>query len=131
MEIDLFLNPYYTVLENFVCLQGEESFFCIKQEDISKEIGISKNKVGEILKDLETLGFISLIGKRGNYAVTSRAKRIVRAIQEANSSISSEPLKFIDLFAGIGGIRKGFEDDNTECVFSCEWDKYAQKTYSA
>ncbi|WHZ33224.1 DNA cytosine methyltransferase (plasmid) [Desemzia incerta] len=40
-----------------------------------------------------------------------------------------EKLKFIDLFAGIGGIRLGFEDENTECVFSSEWDKFAQKTY--
>lgn len=40
-----------------------------------------------------------------------------------------EKLKFIDLFAGIGGIRLGFEDENTECVFSCEWDKFSQKTY--
>ncbi|SJZ94378.1 DNA (cytosine-5)-methyltransferase 1 [Pilibacter termitis] len=40
-------------------------------------------------------------------------------------------LTFIDLFAGIGGIRKGFEDSNTTCVFSSEWDKYAAKTYEA
>lgn len=40
-------------------------------------------------------------------------------------------LKFIDLFAGIGGIRLGFEDANTECIFSSEWDKFAQKTYEA
>lgn len=40
-------------------------------------------------------------------------------------------LTFIDLFAGIGGIRKGFEDDYTKCVFSSEWDQYAVKTYEA
>lgn len=39
--------------------------------------------------------------------------------------------KFIDLFAGIGGIRLGFEDVGGQCVFSSEWDKYAQKTYEA
>lgn len=42
-----------------------------------------------------------------------------------------EKLRFIDLFAGIGGIRLAFEDKNTECVFSSEWDKFAQKTYEA
>jgi DNA (cytosine-5)-methyltransferase 1 len=42
-----------------------------------------------------------------------------------------ETLKFIDLFAGIGGIRKGFEDEHTKCVFSSEWDRYAAKTYEA
>jgi len=40
-------------------------------------------------------------------------------------------LRFIDLFAGIGGIRKGFEDENTVAVFSSEWDKFAVATYKA
>lgn len=38
---------------------------------------------------------------------------------------------FIDLFAGIGGIRLGFEAQGGKCVFTSEWDSYAQKTYSA
>lgn len=38
---------------------------------------------------------------------------------------------FIDLFAGIGGIRKGFEGVGGECVFTSEWDKFAQITYQA
>ena len=38
---------------------------------------------------------------------------------------------FIDLFAGIGGIRKGFEEQNGYCVFSSEWDKFARRTYKA
>ena len=40
-------------------------------------------------------------------------------------------LKFIDLFAGIGGIRLGFESIGGECVFSSEWDKFSQITYEA
>ncbi|QLL24147.1 DNA cytosine methyltransferase [Actinobacteria bacterium IMCC26103] len=40
-------------------------------------------------------------------------------------------LKFIDLFAGIGGMRLAFESKGATCVFSSEWDKYAQKTYEA
>ena len=36
---------------------------------------------------------------------------------------------FIDLFAGIGGIRYGFEKHGGRCVFTSEWNKYAQKTY--
>lgn len=38
---------------------------------------------------------------------------------------------FIDLFAGIGGMRLAFESTGGVCVFSSEWDKYAQKTYQA
>ncbi|MFQ5355634.1 MAG: DNA cytosine methyltransferase [Mariprofundaceae bacterium] len=39
--------------------------------------------------------------------------------------------KFIDLFAGIGGIRLGFESVGGKCVFSSEWDTFAQDTYEA
>lgn len=38
---------------------------------------------------------------------------------------------FADLFAGIGGIRIGFEAQGGRCVFTSEWNTYAQKTYSA
>ena len=36
---------------------------------------------------------------------------------------------FIDLFAGIGGIRLGFESQGANCIFSSEWNKFAQITY--
>ena len=36
---------------------------------------------------------------------------------------------FIDLFAGIGGMRQAFERHGGKCVFSSEWDKFAQITY--
>ena len=38
--------------------------------------------------------------------------------------------RFIDLFAGIGGIRAAFEGIGGQCVFTSEWDSYAQKTYA-
>ena len=41
------------------------------------------------------------------------------------------PFQFIDLFAGIGGLRLGLEHAGGKCVYSCEWNKYAQKTYHA
>jgi DNA (cytosine-5)-methyltransferase 1 len=48
------------------------------------------------------------------------------------TSIGDEAdFKFIDLFAGIGGIRRAFEGVGGECVFTSEWDRYAQKTYMA
>jgi DNA (cytosine-5)-methyltransferase 1 len=39
--------------------------------------------------------------------------------------------RFIDLFCGIGGMRLGFESAGCDCVFSCDWDQYARKTYAA
>ena len=38
---------------------------------------------------------------------------------------------FIDLFAGIGGLRQGFEAIGGECIFSSEWDRFCQTTYEA
>ena len=43
----------------------------------------------------------------------------------------SNKFKFIDLFAGVGGIRIPFEELGGDCVFSSEWDKFAQRTYAA
>ncbi|NIA32013.1 MAG: DNA (cytosine-5-)-methyltransferase [Actinobacteria bacterium] len=40
-------------------------------------------------------------------------------------------LTFIDLFAGIGGTRLAFEKAGCKCLFSSEWDKFAQQTYEA
>ena len=40
-----------------------------------------------------------------------------------------DKFRFIDLFAGIGGIRIPFQELGGKCVFSSEWDKFAQKTY--
>jgi len=46
---------------------------------------------------------------------------------------TTEPLKlrFIDLFCGIGGFRFAFERAGCQCVFSCDWNEPAQRTYAA
>ncbi len=53
-------------------------------------------------------------------------KRNNRAI---NQNCTLNKYKFIDLFAGIGGIRVPFDELGAECVFSSEWDKHSQITY--
>ena len=40
-------------------------------------------------------------------------------------------MKFIDMFAGIGGFRSGLEKAGHECTGYIEWDKYARKSYQA
>ncbi len=39
--------------------------------------------------------------------------------------------RFIDIFAGIGGLRRGFDALGGKCVFTSEWNKYAVQTYRA
>jgi DNA (cytosine-5)-methyltransferase 1 len=46
------------------------------------------------------------------------------------TSTEAGSFDFIDLFAGIGGIRKAFEQIGGRCVYTSEWDSYAQKTYA-
>jgi DNA (cytosine-5)-methyltransferase 1 len=61
-----------------------------------------------------------------------------KAIQELPDRAPFEQKKddkhlfsFIDLFAGIGGIRLAFQQSGGHCIFSSEWDRFAQKTYAA
>jgi DNA (cytosine-5)-methyltransferase 1 len=49
----------------------------------------------------------------------------------SQASLTNTNFTFIDLFAGIGGLRLPFQKLNGKCVFTSEWDKFAQKTYLA
>lgn len=60
------------------------------------------------------------------YLVESGLRCLVEPKQSKNSNYT-----FIDLFAGIGGMRLGFEQAGAKCVYSSEWNKYSQKTYLA
>ena len=42
--------------------------------------------------------------------------------------MKNKEMRFIDLFAGIGGIRLGFESIGAKCVYTSEWNKFSQKT---
>lgn len=56
----------------------------------------------------------------------------VRAKASSVTRVHAETgFRFIDLFAGIGGLRRGFESVGGECVYTSEWDKYAVQTYRA
>jgi len=51
------------------------------------------------------------------------------ANQESSEDQELKPLRFIDLFAGIGGIRLALESAGAQCVFSSEWDSAAAARY--
>ncbi len=106
--------------------------------------------VGQLLEifDLKTLA--ATLQQAGHCAWTREAlsrwvkgtgamKALTQAeIAALNSLLPSPPahhphyaFRFIDLFAGIGGIRSGFDAIGGQCVLTSEWNKYSVKTYRA
>jgi DNA (cytosine-5)-methyltransferase 1 len=69
--------------------------------------------------------------ERGETNPTKLAVDILR--KAANDRVARQPaapaFRFIDLFAGIGGLRLGFEPAGGRCVFTSEWDPKCQETY--
>ena len=58
--------------------------------------------------------------------------RLLREMDAAERQPDSKPrFTFIDLFAGIGGMRLPFEAVGGRCIFTCERDPFCQKTYAA
>ena len=94
------------------------------KKKITKSIHVSP-KLFEQIQSLEIKGYESFSSKC-QHLIEEGYKTIMEKENKASSKLT-----FIDLFAGIGGIRQGFEDQNTKCVFSSEWDKFSAKTYEA
>jgi DNA (cytosine-5)-methyltransferase 1 len=65
-------------------------------------------------------GHPSALGRR---VLEEAARRAVQPPRQVS-------FRFIDLFAGIGGLRIGFQGIGGHCVFTSEWDANAQKTYA-
>lgn len=63
--------------------------------------------------------------------VVSGAVKQLLQQQKPIPAKSDYPFSFIDLFAGIGGMRIAFEQAGGHCVYSNEWNKYSQETYFA
>lgn len=95
------------------------------KKKITKSIHVNP-KLFELVQTLEIAGCDSFSSKC-QYLIQEGYKKIT----EHDTKKVDETLTFIDLFAGVGGIRQGFEDEHTSCVFSSEWDKFSVKTYEA
>lgn len=85
---------------------------------------------GEIAR---ALGVTARTVRRWEVGATQPPPYVVHALRQM---MTSRPLPFggmdftfVDLFAGIGGIRLAFEEAGGKCVFTSEWDEYACKTY--
>ncbi len=94
-----------------------------------KQIAEHLNSLGQDIWNRETINRW-LKGKskpKLSYAEYEHLKSLIPQAPVTNK----HDFTFIDLFAGIGGIRKGFEASGGKCLFTSEWNKYAVKTYKA
>ena len=96
---------------------------------------------------VQQLEFSSLLGLKTNGERTVRGwelgehkpsvakwlqiKKLTSHVPFKQSENGNYSFKFIDLFAGIGGIRIPYQDAGGHCVFSSEWDNFSQKTYAS
>ena len=97
---------------------------------LREQTGLSVQKLAE------EIGFSPRTVYRWERGESLPRKAVIKVMQNLvpgpSSGDSGKPaFRFIDLFAGIGGLRRGFEPLGGKCVFTCEWDRFAQLTYKA
>lgn len=70
--------------------------------------------------------------RRGEEMPREAVMKLLRLkVQSRQRHVRDASFSFIDLFAGIGGLRKAMEGVGGRCVFTSEWDRFAQQTYHA
>ncbi|HEY0959457.1 MAG TPA: DNA (cytosine-5-)-methyltransferase [Novosphingobium sp.] len=105
---------------------------------VDSEFSLLRAKAGISIEDFaDQSGFSRRTVYRwesGTAAPRLAAVRLLKSMARKGRDVpanESGSFRFIDLFAGIGGLRRGFEDLGGRCVFTSEWDKYSQQTYLA
>lgn len=102
---------------------------------LRKKAGLTRADAAQLLgRSNSTVGRYDSKSVRGNNAVPSLVvERLLQVIDERHSASveTRQSFRFIDLFAGIGGLRKPFQEIGGQCVFTSEWDRFCQVTYGA
>lgn len=80
--------------------------------------------------DDEIYNAINTFSEQNKQTITTSISQAIIGLTKKQTSEKSD-YTFIDLFAGIGGMRIAFEKNKAQCVYSNEWNKYSQKTYFA
>ncbi len=83
----------------------------------------SRESLNKLCKDPESLSI----------GLDERSMKLIRdnLLPAKPDHWDNPDFRFIDLFAGIGGLRKGFEEVGGKCVFTSEWEPKARRTYLA
>ncbi|MGR5321157.1 DNA (cytosine-5-)-methyltransferase [Vibrio sp. DNB22_19_1] len=109
-------------------------------KNLREKLGLGAVELANLL-GMNSSGDRTIRGwEKGEHEPTKAKWAAIEALEEnLKEHYENAPLKlntpskfkFIDLFAGIGGIRYPFQKQGGHCVFTSEWDKFAQKTYLA
>jgi len=97
--------------------------------DLRAQAGLTVKQAAEVLKTS-----VSTIYRYQSGSTTPKplALQYLSEMIQTNATLPTEQnFTFIDLFAGIGGLRKAFESAGGVCIFTSEWDRFAVQTYSA
>ena len=110
----------------------------LQSKDLIKQrresLGLTQKEFAFLL-NLKDSGDRTISGwERGEHSPTDAKLKIIKNLSTLipfKESSKKPDFTFIDLFAGIGGIRLPFQQLNGKCLFSSEWDKFAIKTYAS
>lgn len=109
-------------------------------KELRKRLGLGRTEFANLL-GLGSAGERTVRGwEEGEHTPSSAKWQAILAVEKQmteylqNAPFRQQPaceskFTFIDLFAGIGGIRLPYQRLGGQCVFSSEWDKFSQKTY--
>ena len=110
----------------------------LQPKDLIKQrretLGLTQKEFAYLL-NLKESGDRTISGwERGEHSPTEAKLKIIENLSTFipfKKRNERSDFTFIDLFAGIGGIRLPFQNLGGECLFSSEWDKFSIKTYAA
>lgn len=105
------------------------------EKNIMNEFSLARQQAGlTISQAAQVTGYTPRTVYRWENNITSPRKAIIdllHSLKVKEIQITEPSFRFIDLFAGIGGMRQGFDAIGGKCVFTSEWNKYSVQTYMA
>lgn len=104
--------------------------FAILRERAGLSIDETANLIGKSGRTIRRYEDSETSGGEPTILALEAMRRFASERSKKEKSAKSQ-FRFIDLFAGIGGLRTPFDELGGDCVFTSEWDRFARETYAA
>ncbi|WP_432256616.1 DNA (cytosine-5-)-methyltransferase [Limimaricola sp. AA108-03] len=99
-------------------------------EELMHRAGLDIEATAELL-DMSERSVRRYLGGEAKRLDRLKLEKLREAADAACGERPASSFSFVDLFAGIGGLRRPFEDIGGRCVFTSEWDRFSRETYAA